>query len=173
MEWHRRRPFSSGRYTSKHGLIKRSKKNRMLWDFTAPNGQKTVCDSLAEAKEYAESGEWQLETKVPAEETFKVPTVTSIMEEMEERRKTGDIPKGWTKEEFDWAMDLAEKSALRIDIVDRVHTQLKARRREVAEMLRICANELENVALYPTRPHLGSHPAADIVRKIYNKVKGE
>jgi hypothetical protein len=177
--WKRRRPFSNGKYASTtHGTIRRNKKNRMVWDYTAPNGEDTVHDSLGEAKEFAESERWKklAKSKELVEDLLSpaiVPTVTSILEDMKERQKTGDIPEGWTKEEFEWANRLAEKTELRTDIVDRVHTQLKARRREVAEMLRICANELENVALYPARPHLGSHLAADIVRKIYNKIKEE
>ena len=169
IEWKRRRPFSSGKYASTtHGTIKRNKKNRMEWDYTAPNGEETIHRSLRKAQGYAESEDWKA-----TEPKAKIPTVTSILEEVQGKLSRGEVPEGWTKEEAEWANRLAEKSALRTDITERIHFQLRARRTEVAEMLRVCANELENVALFPTRPHLGSHLAADIVRKIYNKIKEE
>lgn len=176
-EWKRIRPFSKGEYRSKeYGVIKRNAKDRSEWKHTAPNSRITYHNSLEEARKWAYSRDWETAREKSASSILvsgKVPTVTSILEEVQEKLSRGEVPEGWTKEEAEWANRLAEKSALRTDITERIHTQLKARRTEVAEMLRICANELENVALYPTRPHLGSHLAADIVRKIYNKIKEE
>ncbi len=171
-EWRRMRPFSKGEYRSKeYGVIKRNAKDRSEWKHTAPNSRITYHNSLEEARKWAYSRDWETAREKSASSILV--SGKSMTEQMAEKLEEGDIPKGWTKEEFEWANKLAQKTALRTDIVDRIHGQLKARRREVAEMLRMCANELENVALYPTRPHLGSHSAADIVRKIYDKIKEE
>lgn len=170
-EWKRLRPIGRGEYKSELGRIKKNKHlNYPEWNYTAPNGEITTHTTLIGAQEYAESEDWKggvdwAKDKAKKETEKAVDIMRGKLEFPE------PIPDGWSQADFDWANQLAEKKEMRTDILNRINSRLGDRRKEVLHMLRTCANELENVALFPGQIGYRNQTLAETVRTVITKAE--